>query len=296
MTEIRRYTQTNIGPVPDERGIFALYDEAAAVVAELTRERDEAREAAGTSKMELMAKYYGASSACDILHEQLAKRDAGIAELEKQVGKLDEDAADLDSIRMRQFAEIEQLKASSAALVRELERWRHGQPIEGDYVCPFALETDRINTVLADTLRPGETLSEAIWRLKRYCADATEERDNAKAMTWERGRTLRYENLTLAAQVSRMREAIEVVVGVWEGAVCLDDPGCGDCPACNLKKTLALSPTALERYVRAAIAAAEYLLKACDPCGCDDLDRPCESCRIANAYYRAEAALEEERP
>lgn len=28
------------------------------------------------------------------------------------------------------------------ALERELERWRHNQPVEGDYVCPNALRAD----------------------------------------------------------------------------------------------------------------------------------------------------------
>lgn len=35
--------------------------------------------------------------------------------------------------------QIASLRAALAAAERELERWRHGQPVEGDYVCPNEL-------------------------------------------------------------------------------------------------------------------------------------------------------------
>jgi hypothetical protein len=57
-------------------------------VMELERQRDTAREAADTTKLELLAKHYGASSACDILRKQRDERDVRITELESLLGRI----------------------------------------------------------------------------------------------------------------------------------------------------------------------------------------------------------------
>lgn len=46
--------------------------------------------------------------------------------------------------------EVERLRRVRAATQRELERWKHGQQIEGDYVCPDSLEADRLRTLLVE--------------------------------------------------------------------------------------------------------------------------------------------------
>jgi hypothetical protein len=53
------------------------------------------------------------------------------------------DASAIASMRNRNLAMAEQLKAAMEevdSLHRELERWRHGVTVEGDYVCPAELE------------------------------------------------------------------------------------------------------------------------------------------------------------
>lgn len=46
-------------------------------------------------------------------------------------------------------SEALRLRTSLAAAERELDRWRHGQPVEGDYVCPEALTVDAMRPVVA---------------------------------------------------------------------------------------------------------------------------------------------------
>lgn len=45
---------------------------------------------------------------------------------------------DYDAVEAERDAALEK----GTALTRELERWRHGNTIEGDFVCPNALERD----------------------------------------------------------------------------------------------------------------------------------------------------------
>lgn len=55
--------------------------------------------------------------------------------------------------------ELERWKARCAAQARELERWRHGSTIEGDFVCPYEFdllqrdkEIERLNALVEDLL------------------------------------------------------------------------------------------------------------------------------------------------
>lgn len=41
-------------------------------------------------------------------------------------------------------AEVLRLRAELAATQRELERWKHGDQVEGDYICPSMLTEDRL--------------------------------------------------------------------------------------------------------------------------------------------------------
>lgn len=47
----------------------------------------------------------------------------------------------------------DRLRARLAAAERELERWRHGEPVEGDFVCPNALALDELRAQLARLTR-----------------------------------------------------------------------------------------------------------------------------------------------
>ena len=47
---------------------------------------------------------------------------------------------------------IGELRTERDSLARELERWKHGKQIEGDYVCPSDLERDAYRAALADLL------------------------------------------------------------------------------------------------------------------------------------------------
>lgn len=49
---------------------------------------------------------------------------------------------------------------SVAKMERELERWRHGQQIEGDYVCPNALELERLKEKNAALAGLGEQMND----------------------------------------------------------------------------------------------------------------------------------------
>ena len=40
--------------------------------------------------------------------------------------------------------EIARLRADNAALLREVERWRHGVTVEGDFICPDTLIGDEL--------------------------------------------------------------------------------------------------------------------------------------------------------
>jgi hypothetical protein len=62
------------------------------------------------------------------------------------------EARSLDDWRQLR-AENERLRAGTAAQARELDRWRHGAPVEGDYICDFALEADRLREELEVSYR-----------------------------------------------------------------------------------------------------------------------------------------------
>ena len=79
------------------------------------------------------------------LREELRERDAEIATLR----------AEVEHVRAMLIGESQQkghILADLAASVREAERLRHGQAIEGDYVCPNALERDRLREEVAQAL------------------------------------------------------------------------------------------------------------------------------------------------
>ena len=59
-------------------------------------------------------------------------------------------------------AEAVQKKAEAevAALNRELERWRHGVQIEGDYVCPLSEEVAKLKSFVSAFVEKANGLSE----------------------------------------------------------------------------------------------------------------------------------------
>ena len=60
------------------------------------------------------------------------------------VAAITEAIADIDSLR----SQLAAAKEESASLQRELERWRHGATIEGDFVCPHEAENTALRAVV----------------------------------------------------------------------------------------------------------------------------------------------------
>jgi hypothetical protein len=57
--------------------------------------------------------------------------------------------------------ERDEAQAEIAAANRELERWRHGQPIEGDYVCPDSLRVHALQKQCNEARAEAAALREA---------------------------------------------------------------------------------------------------------------------------------------
>lgn len=55
---------------------------------------------------------------------------------------------------------ITELETQLAAANQELERWRHGATIEGDFVCPHQLEASNLRAELREV---REALRTALW-------------------------------------------------------------------------------------------------------------------------------------
>ena len=49
-----------------------------------------------------------------------------------------------------------ELTERAEAQARELDRWRHGVPVEGDYVCDYALEAEQLSAELEASRRDHE--------------------------------------------------------------------------------------------------------------------------------------------
>lgn len=113
-----------------------------------------------------------------------------------ELGRQDRQIADLTTARDRLQEERDGLRAALTAAERELERWRHGNTIEGDFVCPNAL--------------------------RAY--DATRERDEARDWTCPRcgPREMDAERIALEQDRDRLRAECERMRAVFEAAVGFD--------------------------------------------------------------------------
>lgn len=70
--------------------------------------------------------------------------------------------AERDRVICSQALEVDALKKQVEAMQRELDRWRHGATVEGDFVCPNELELQRWRDVLPiDKLLAAREGSEA---------------------------------------------------------------------------------------------------------------------------------------
>jgi hypothetical protein len=124
------------------------------------------------------------------------------------------------------------LQAERDALRRELERWRHGRTIEGDYVCPTELERDALRAKLAEAeaardrlavivdeaigMQPVLSMSELLTIVERQFFDDRKELADAEHID----RQLRAQLAGVQAACAEMRAALEAI----------RDGSCGLCP------------------------------------------------------------------
>lgn len=86
------------------------------------------------------------------LHDMVEERNLKIAALEAEVENWSK-----NNMLVRQAANEDVAKAEGErdAALRELERWRHGQQIEGDYVCPDSLRLLELEKLIAESPPAG---------------------------------------------------------------------------------------------------------------------------------------------
>jgi hypothetical protein len=66
--------------------------------------------------------------------------------------------ADRAALAVRKaFAELRMLRAEVEAARNEADRWRHGVPVEGDYICPADLGANDLRTWAASRIRHCRT-------------------------------------------------------------------------------------------------------------------------------------------
>jgi len=70
------------------------------------------------------------------------------------------------------LAENASLRSALAASERECDRWRHGVPVEGDYVCPDSLALAETRAALAECQREREAMERAAANALRELTDA----------------------------------------------------------------------------------------------------------------------------
>jgi hypothetical protein len=82
------------------------------------------------------------------------------------IDKLEASIADLERVLEHTVLGRDKAMANAASLERELERWRHGVTVEGDYVCPDSLRMTELGAALrrmvdeADDLVRGYGIAE----------------------------------------------------------------------------------------------------------------------------------------
>lgn len=62
--------------------------------------------------------------------------------------------------------QIARLTRERDAALRELERWRHGEQVEGDYVCPDSLRADQAERERDEARNEREHLAEIVSKLR----------------------------------------------------------------------------------------------------------------------------------
>ena len=100
-----------------------------------------------------------------------ANRDAVIADLRSALASERLAHAATKGERDAWIAELEIAKAGHMdamvqrdAAVREADRWRHGVPIEGDYICTYSLDLAETREMLAGVEAAAGRLAEAVRR------------------------------------------------------------------------------------------------------------------------------------
>lgn len=99
------------------------------------------------------------------------------------------------------------------AMARELERWRHGVTVEGDFVCPHQMEAERLRDLRCDCdeeAAPGHT-GDCITQLPAIVEAMREEIERMRPVV-EAAR----------AVVERARNSSQTFSQLWDLAVAVD--------------------------------------------------------------------------
>lgn len=135
------------------------------------------------------------------LHAVLAENSELLASVGRMETERDEAFAKVDSL----YAHIEahpDFKAKVAAMerafkaeherdaaLRELDRWRHGNTIEGDFVCPNELEVARLKSTIEDW-QIIETERDAYRSALADLVAATRDNADTQSATYHRGKAI----------------------------------------------------------------------------------------------------------
>lgn len=201
------------------------------------------------SKEELAEKLVRAWDRCDALFDERDDiRKAYAEEVDKCVAAI---------------ARAERAEANSKAAEREADRWRHGVPVEGDYVCPRSLEADELRAQVEKAEQASSLLMAVCDRtgaeIDALCARVEKlerERDEFKklhagqaALGRETSKAWAQEIEEFRTQVEKLREALE------KAAIqTLPPTRAFGCVAC---RSFAIGRHREDCYVGAALAATE---------------------------------------